>query len=113
MQQVVRTRQTAHTVERPDYDGGTAGLGETVEPATIDVTVDAWLYQPDETGEDIDVGVRLTGDLNGLALPSADVQVNDRYTHGGVTYEVSAIEHVPNDDRPVLQQFALERMTNP
>lgn len=85
-------------------------MGETRQ-TTETVYVDALLYAPSEGTEMNEFGDRLTGDLNGLATPDADVNVGDEYEHGGATYEVQTVDNNPSGtDRQVLR-FALDRVT--
>lgn len=108
---VVRKRSTAYDIERPSeaMDGR---FGETDATTTTVSGVDMWLHEPEEINRDTDYGDRLGGDLQGLAQPSADIQVHDRVTHGTETYEVERIMHLPDNDRRTLKAFALQRRVN-
>lgn len=110
MQQVIRLRSDTYSVTRQT---GTEniGMGETRQ-TTSTLSVDALLYAPAESNDMFEFGDRLTGDLNGLALPSADVQVGDEYTHGNETYEVTEIDNRPSNTDGQVQRFALDRVTN-
>lgn len=111
MATVVRKRAVSKSIERPDVDAS-GRFGEHDETTTTVTGVDMWLYDPTEVNVDTDFGDRLGGDLEGLALPSADVQVNDRVDHGVETYEVDRIYHLPDEDQQVLKRFSLQRRTN-
>lgn len=108
---VVRKRTTAYTITRPD-EGATGRFGETDETTSTVSNVDMWLFQPTEVNADTEYGDRLEGDLQGLALPSADVQVHDRVPHGSDEYEVQRVMHLPDNDNKQLKMFSLERRTN-
>jgi len=110
IQQIVRLRSQTYQVTR--QDGVTdVGRGET-RPDTTTLAVDALLFDPIEVQDAVDFGERMTGDLNGLCQPSADVQVGDVYTHGTNDYEVNAVTGQPSDDDTVVQRFGLEKQTN-
>lgn len=53
------------------------------------MTVDMWVFDPNEMRQDTEYGDRLTGSLGGLCQSDADVQVNDRLTYQDRVYEVA------------------------
>lgn len=110
MRTVVRKRSSSYDLTRPTESTGR--FGEHDETTSTVSSVDMWLFRPNEVNVDTEYGDRLGGDLQGLALPSADVAVHDRLTHGADAYEVSEIMHIPDNDDKVLKIFALERRTN-
>ena len=110
IQHIVRLRSQTYAVSRQDGVSD-VGRGET-RPDTTTVDVDALLFNPIDVQEIVDFGERMAGDLNGLAQPSADVQVGDIYTHGDVDYEVNAVTGQPSDEDSVVLRFGLEKMTN-
>lgn len=107
----VRSIARPYSVDR--YRGHTndvAGGGKQYE--TDAVTVDAYLY--DATGgRDIQgVGEVEQGQLSGLAVADADIQVRDRFEERGKRYEVlEPIRKVPSPQRPVVIQFPLQRVS--
>lgn len=112
LRQVVRQRSQPYDIERPTQDA-TARFGESEDVSTTTISgVDMWVYDPQEVNLDTEFGDRLGGDLQALALPSADVQVHDRITHGIDAYEVERVMHLPDNDRQKLKKFALNRRTN-
>lgn len=112
MRQIIRIRSQTYTVTRPGAEGSKSAMGEEItDTSTVDV--DALLYSPREDEQPTDFGNRVTGDLNGLALPSADVQVEDVYAHGSDDYVVTDVTHVPSDENKTLKQFALDMKVNP
>lgn len=112
LKRVVRMRSSTYDLARPTIDSGGGRFGESSESTTTVAGVSMWLHDPEEIDQDTEYGDRLGGDLQGLAHPSADIQVDDRLTHGGDEYEVSRIMHLPDNDRQVLKKFALQRRTN-
>lgn len=111
LRQIVRQRATPYDIVRPDEDQS-GRFGENAESTETVNDVDMWLYEPNEVNVDTEYGDRLGGDLRGLALPSADVEVHDRINHGLDTYEVEQIMHIPDNDEQVLKMFSLQRRTN-
>lgn len=112
LKRVVRMRSSTYDLTRPSVDSGGGRFGESTETETTVASVSMWLHEPNEIEQDTEYGDRLGGDLQGLAHPSADIQTDDRLTHGGDEYEVSRIMHLPDNERKVLKQFSLERRTN-
>lgn len=110
MTQVVRVRSSTYTVYRPT--DGTSRFGESDTSLDSGRDVSMWLFEPEEINQDTEFGDRLGGDLQGLALPSADVQVHDELTHGAEDYEVERIMHHPDNDNKVLKAFALQKKVN-
>lgn len=111
MRTVVRKRSSLYDITRPTQ-GSTGRFGESDETTTTVSDVSMWLHEPSEANLDTEYGDRLDGDLQGLALPQADVQVHDRIDHGGDTYEVDRIMHLPDNDNKKLKLFSLDRRTN-
>lgn len=111
MRQVVRQRSTLYDLERPNHSQS-GRFGESATSTTTIADVSMWLHDPTEVNMDTQYGDRLGGDLQGLAMPSADIQVHDVVQHGGDAYEVERIQHLPDNDTQVLKQFALEKRTN-
>lgn len=107
---VVRMRSMTYTFERPTEAVGR--FGESDSSSTTDVDAEAWLFSPDEINADTEYGDRLGGDLQGLSMPSADIEVHDTVTHGGEEYEVQRIIHLPDDETQTLKMFSLQRVTN-
>lgn len=85
---VIDTRMSQYTFDRPSAATGAMGGVDT----DSDVTADIWLFRPMEVQTDTDFGERLTGELGGLALPTADIQVGDRVTYQSTEYEVAETE---------------------
>lgn len=106
IRRVIRLRSNTYTVTRQT---GTedVGMGET-RPTTSTLDVDAYLYLPTETPIETEFGDRLDGDLNGVALPSADVEARDVYTHGGTDFVVTDVMYRPSNSDQQYQLFALE-----
>lgn len=111
LRMVVRKRVTPYSLVRPDEES-TGRFGEDVDTSSAGPTVNLWCYDPTEINVDTEYGDRLGGDLQGLALPDGDVQVQDRLDHGGETYVVDRIMHIPDNDSPVLKMFSLVKQTN-
>jgi hypothetical protein len=109
LRQLIRVRGVCYEVTR-QTGVENIGMGETRQ-TTDTVYVDALLFAPTSDNSMTEFGDRLTGDLNGLALPDADVQVGDEYDHNGVTYEVTTVDSRPSDSNVELQRFALDKVT--
>jgi hypothetical protein len=108
---VVRNRASLYDITRPDQTS-TGRFGETAETTATINDVSIWIYNPREQDIDTEYGERLNGELNALSMPNADVAVHDRLTHGGETYEVTNIAHLPDNDTKVLKMFALDKVVN-
>lgn len=111
MRQIVRQRATDYDLTRPSQSSS-GRFGEHDETTTTVSDVPVWLFAPNEVNIDTEAGDRLGGDLQGLALPTTNVEVYDRLTHGTETYEVERIRHIPDESDRVLKMFALERRVN-
>lgn len=108
---IVRTRSSTYTLVRPDGDAGGGRFGESTE-TTSTHEEECYLFSPEERIIDTEFGDRLDGDLQGLALPSADVEHDDRVNHGTDVYEVDGIQHLPSDQDAQIKIFSLSRVTN-
>lgn len=111
MRGIVRRRAVDYDVVRPSITSG-GRFGENSESTQTISNVSLWVYAPDEINVDTEYGERLGGDLQLLAQPSADIEVQDRITHGTDTYEVEEIHHIPDDADTVLKMASLQRRTN-
>lgn len=111
MRQVVRQRGTQYDLTRPTQSSG-GRFGEHSESTTTISDVELWAFNPEEVNVDTEGGDRLGGDMQALSMPSANIAVHDRLTHGGDEYEVQRIMHLPDNDNKVLKMFALSRRTN-
>lgn len=111
MRTIVRQRSTLYDITRPSQ-GQTGRFGESDETTTTITDVSLWLFEPNEVNIDTEHGDRLGGDLQALALPAADVAVHDRLDHGGDSYEVERIMHLPDNDNQQLKMFSLQKRTN-
>lgn len=111
MRTIVRRRSSLYDITRPDQ-GQSGRFGESTATTTTVSDVSMWLFEPNEVNIDTDYGDRLGGDLQGLALPAADIQVHDRVSHGGDTYEVERVMHLPDNDDQQLKMFSLQKRTN-
>ncbi|MDB9285391.1 hypothetical protein [Halorubrum ezzemoulense] len=76
--------------------------------------MDLYLYEPSSTEAITEVGEQSRGELEGLCLPNADIEVGDRIDYGQYRYEVlEPIVHIPSPENPVVYELAFERVTNP
>lgn len=107
---VVDVRAITYDFHRPTE--GTSRFGESSESLSNTVSVDAWLFEPEEIPISTEYGDRVGGDLQGLAQPSADVQRHDHVVHGTDTYEVQRIVHLPDEEEQYVKLFGLSRVTN-
>lgn len=108
---VVRLKSVPYDVERPS-DRDKDRFGESGATTTTVTGIQMYLFEPQAVVLDTDFGDRLDGDLRGLALPSEDIQHQDRVTHQGDTYEISEPLHLPDNGNPVLKVFSLDKVTN-
>lgn len=111
LRRVVSTRVVSYGITRPE-EASVGRFGESVDTSSVSHTADLWLFEPNEINIDTEYGDRLGGDMQGLAMPAADLEVHDRLDHGTDTYTVNRIMHIPDNDSPVLKMFSLERQTN-
>lgn len=81
----ISSRMTTYTLTRPTQTTGAMGGTD----GTTDVSVELWVFDPNEVNTDTDFGERLNGSLGGLTQPSTDVQVGDRLTYQSIEYEVA------------------------
>lgn len=113
----IRERSSSYDLTRPS-GSQTGRFGErptdSSESTTTVSGVSLWLFMPESAPSGVSMGERLEGDLQGIALPGADVQYGDRLSHGGNKYDVTTeVFGVPNDADPEYMTFALEKVTNP
>lgn len=111
LRRVVSTRIVTYQITRPD-EASVGRFGESIDTSTATHSADLWLFEPNEINIDTEYGDRLGGDMQGLAMPSANMEVHDRLTHGAETYSVNRLMHIPDNDNQVLKMFSLERQTN-
>lgn len=103
IRQLTRLNSLTYTITRPDPDPSDTAKAAMGESFATDTThqEDVWLFSPSENPIDTDFGDRLTGNLMGLALPSADIQENDEITYDGRTYEVLEATEAKEEDPSV------------
>lgn len=107
---IVSDRAETFTVTRPTESKGDMGA---YEETTVTHDEDIYVYSPRHVSEQVARGEQQTGSLRALADPTADVQKDDRITHGSVAYEVLADpEGIPDDSSPEVLQFDLTRVVN-
>lgn len=87
-------------------------VGETVEE-TNEFTESLWCFTPRNTTEQVMSGERTRGKLQGLAIHSADLMMDDRLTHGGAEYEISNMTMMPDEDNPVFVELVLQLRDGP
>jgi hypothetical protein len=109
---VVRKRVSEYDVTRSKLSQEARFGGSSESETRVIEGVKLWLHQPNEVNIDTEYGDRLGGDLQGLALPDADIDVHDRVTYLGEEYEVDRVFMIPNEDSPVVKQFSLQRKVN-
>lgn len=110
IRQVIRMRRVEYTVERPvgSPSGETNDFGGTPPESDPEThTQNLWLYDPAHEYVQEEIGVTVSGDLGGLAIPTEfesdgepdfDLQENDRVEHGGDRYAVETVTKYPNED---------------
>lgn len=111
LRQLIRQKSDLYDLTR-DTGDGKGRFGESDANTTTVTDVSLYLHAPNEVNIDGIGGERIDGDLAALALPSADVEVDDRLTHGSETYEVEDIIDQPNENDPQYRLCSLTRVTN-
>lgn len=87
IRQIVSQKTALYDLTRKvDEANGRFGEHDASEATVTDVPL--YLFNEGESAIDTDFGDRLSGDLEGLALPDADVRKGDELTHDGTVYEV-------------------------
>lgn len=111
LRQIVRQKSVTKTVTR--FTKGREGRLGGNDPTSSTHSVDMHLFDPESNIQETQYGERLGGDLQGMALPGADIQASDQVDHGAHTYEVSEEPvHIPSEKDKVLKLFALEKVVN-
>lgn len=111
LRQVIRQKAQTYDLTRPT-DESKGRFGESDETTTTVTGISLYLFQPNEVNVEEIGGERLEGDLFGLSIPSADVEYNDRLTHGIEDYEVTDVIHYPSEEDQQIKLFSLEKITN-
>lgn len=109
IRQIVRQKSSDYDLTRKS-DSNNGRFGEHDEAETTINNVSLYLFNPGESALDTQYGDRLDGDLDGLALPSADVQDGDELTYDGTLYEVDGKPELVKDG--VLKSFTLVKLVN-
>lgn len=117
IRQLVRLNSVTYTITRPNAgptDTSKAAMGESL-PTSATHNEDIWLFAPSENPIDTEFGDRLTANLMGLALPSANIQENDEITYEGFDYVVLEATEAKEEDpavTDVVTMIALTRKIN-
>lgn len=109
MRLVVKGNASEYTVERVTRTVGS--MGDAQESSTTH-TANIWVYNENELTLNIDIGERIDGETQGLALVEEDIAINDRIQYGSDTFEISAIVVIPTENTPKLQLLELDKRTN-
>lgn len=113
LRMVVRQRQSQYEVTRPGPPSAKSAMGEELpDQNTTAHTENLWLFMPRDSPVDTQYGDRLEGSLQGLAMPSADIERSDVVTFQGIDYEVEDAIPLPDENNPVLLLFGLEKRVN-
>lgn len=110
LQKGVKLHLEPYTIDRrQERDETVPGGGEEYEEGAT--TEELYLYDPVGGSEVVDVGSVPQGDLNGIALPSADIEVGDRISFGQGRYEIiEPIDPQPTESMKAILSFPLERV---
>lgn len=109
IRQIVRQKSLPYDItRRTDRANGRFGEHDATE-TTIN-GVELHLFDPGETALDTEFGDRLSGDLEGLALPDADIREGDVLTYDGTDYEVNAKPEMVKDG--LIKAFAFDKVVN-
>lgn len=109
LRQIVSQKTEPYDLTRRTDDNN-GRFGEDNASETTISGVQLYLHNETESSIDTQYGDRLSGDLSGLALPSADVQHDDELTHNGETYVVAQKPELVKDG--VLKAFVLNKVVN-
>lgn len=112
IQSVVEQFSRPYSLDRrEDRNETKIGSGKEYEPDAANA--DLYLYDPQANESVVDVGTQVRGELSGLALPDANVEVYDRLDYGDDRYQVMhPLRPIPDQDNPIVIQLSLERVTN-
>ena len=106
-------RSRAYSIDRRQ-GRDTDALGSGVNYEQDATVADLYLYDPSASETVAPVGEQTGGDISGLCLSDADVQVGDRVDYGRQRYEViEPMRDIPNPQSAVAIELTLERVTNP
>ena len=113
VESTVKRRARPYSVDRrTERDADTLGSGTSYEREAA--TAELYLYEPSASETVAPVGEQTSGDIRGLCLPDADIEIGDRVDYGTHRYEVvEPIRHIPNRDQTVVLELSLERVVNP
>lgn len=76
-----------------------------------DATIaDIYVFAPTERPSYVPEGERQAGALEGLCLPDADVQLDDRLEYGGGTFEVEAMTPIDTRGEVLAYKLTLDRV---
>ena len=87
-------------------------MGETIDTSNPTHNEDVWLFAPDERNIESEFGERLLGDMLGMALDDADLQVGDQVDDGNTTYEVEDLVYKPNETDKQFMLLSLVKLNN-
>lgn len=109
IQRVVGAHLDTYTVTRVTETVN--DLGEIVTTET-EFNRSLWCYTPSQWTQQYYGGERTSGDLMALTLPTEDIQLDDRLTHAGIEYEVSA-QRPLSEHETTLVEYTLVRRNGP
>lgn len=106
LRMILKAQSEPYTITRGSKSKNSLGEYTSTEATHEE---DLLLYGPTEAQSRGLSGDEFTGDLLGLALPDADIQVDDSLSDGGETYVVEGVTGVPNDRSPRHLSISLRR----
>ena len=106
IRKIIQSRQSPTEVTQIEYT--TNEWDEEVEQ-TNTITTDLWLYQGTSRIVQEMLGERTVGTLNAIGTYPANVELDDRLTYNGVTYEVVERTPMPEDDPQIVAFGCTER----
>lgn len=108
---VIRSHTATYEITRVTYGVGDRGQSTETESTH---NADLWLFNPREGSARDDFGIRVEGQLGGLAIPEdVDIERQDQLSHGDDTYRVESLTFQPNHENKEVLVLSLERMDNP
>lgn len=105
---IIRAQSDSYTITR--VTGMTTDASGYVTETTSTHNEDIYLFDPSAISVQSELGERMEGDLMGRALPSADLQEDDRLNHGGVKYEIVRLDPLPSASQEAFKSITLERV---
>lgn len=103
----VRLRSEPFTVSRRD-DTTSGSYGESISYTELNAPREILVSGMEESQQPTDAGENQSKRMTFYAVPSVDLQVNDRIEYAGQTYEVLAKTGHPSETDPSVYRYELD-----